>query len=113
MLGLLRKEVICKTLDAHTVKFFDIDTATDRLQMKPLKLSSFLQRTATFVERKANSAFVDQNKVFAKASKKEPMAAKELNGGIIEKLPIQLGSGSKEPLRSWSFTRRSKLRHAK
>lgn len=35
-MDLLRKNVIGKTLDTHTKKFFDIDAATDRLLKKLL-----------------------------------------------------------------------------
>lgn len=86
------KEVIGETLDSHIAKFFDSYVATEWLSKQLLILSSFMAPIATFVRRKTRINLSNENKVFAKSSKMEPVAATEACSNIIEEPPSQSDS---------------------
>lgn len=55
ILDLPRKDVICKTLNAHIAKPLDTDVAADMLPKKLVTSSSFMPPIATFGRRKTDS----------------------------------------------------------
>lgn len=66
MLYLLRKGVPNETLYAQKGKLFHVDIVIDRLSNKLLTSSSSIALIVTFVQRKTDYAFADQNIAIAK-----------------------------------------------
>lgn len=92
----LLNEFIGATLEAYMAKFFDIDAGVYRLLRKFLTWSSSMALIATFVRRKSDTAFADQNAVLADASKKGTGEATKSYGEMIEAPPSKSDLGSEE-----------------
>lgn len=84
MLDLLRKEVICKTLNAHFAKFFNREAATYRPSRKILTLSSIMAPVVPFVRRSTDSAIADRGNVASKASKSEQVSTNEMYIDVMD-----------------------------
>lgn len=83
MLDLFCNRGICDTLNAHIEKLFNTKVATNSLSKNLLTLSSFITPMTSSIRRRTDSAVADQNKLFAKTLKKEPVAVTEAYGDII------------------------------
>lgn len=112
MLDLLCKNFISETFDAHVAKLFYTDAAADRVPKKLLTPRSFMAPTATFEQRKPDTAIENKNKVLAKASNVDLVAATEVYGEIIKEPPSRSDSGSEQPHRTRFPRRRWKNRQA-
>lgn len=71
ILGLLHKDVIGDTLNAHKARLLDINESADGPSKKLLTPCSFMTTITKFCQGEINTAIAEQNLVFAKASKKE------------------------------------------
>lgn len=94
LLDLLHKDVISDTMDALMTKCFDTCAAAKKLSKSLLKLSSFMAPLVTFVQRQISPINAEKNKVFARVSKKDLLAATEVYDDTIENLPSSTALGS-------------------
>lgn len=69
-------------------KILDTDAAIDRISNKLLTWSTFMAPIGTFVQCKMDKDIADKKTEFAKASKREPVAAAEVYGNFIKEPPI-------------------------